>query len=110
MKVYEIAHARAGDKGNICNIVVVAKSNAAYELLSTALTAQRVKSLFEGLTLGDVERYELPRLRALNFVLHASLHGGVTNSTALDAHGKSLSSALLNMTLDVSATRFLKRS
>lgn len=99
MKLHEIAHARAGDKGNISNIVVVANTSEHYALLQVALTASRVKAHFQDLVMGEVYRYELPNLHALNFVMHASLQGGVTKSTALDAHGKSLSSALLNLTL-----------
>ncbi len=99
MKLYEIAHARAGDKGNISNIVVVANTREDYATLQAVLTATRVKAHFEDLVMGAVQRYELPNLMALNFVMHSSLQGGVTKSTALDAHGKSLSSALLNLTL-----------
>jgi hypothetical protein len=99
MKLYEIAHARAGDKGNISNIVVVANTRGDYETLRGVLTATRVKAHFEDLVQGAVHRYELPKLLALNFVMHGSLQGGVTKSTALDTHGKSLSSALLNITL-----------
>jgi hypothetical protein len=99
MKLYEIAHARAGDKGNISNIVVVANTSEDYVMLQEVLTASRVKAHFEDLVMGTVQRYELPNLLALNFVMHASLQGGVTKSTALDGHGKSLSSALLTLTL-----------
>lgn len=99
MKLYEISHARAGDKGNISNIVVVANTSEDYARLQDVLTATRVKAHFQDLVMGAVYRYELPNLLALNFVMHASLQGGVTKSTALDAHGKSLSSALLNLTL-----------
>ena len=99
MKLCDIAHARSGDKGNVSNIVVVARSDDAYRSLIAVLTAERVKAHFEGIVLGEVRRYELPQLRALNFVMHGSLHGGVTRSTALDAHGKSLALALLNLTL-----------
>jgi hypothetical protein len=97
--LFELAHARAGDKGNVSNIVVVARSPDAYRILVDRLTVERVKEHFEGLVLGAVVRYELPKLLALNFVMHAALQGGVTRSTALDAHGKSLASALLGMNL-----------
>ncbi len=99
MILFELAHARAGDKGNVSNIVVVSRSPDAYQILVDRLTVERVKAHFEGLVFGAVVRYELPKLLALNFVLHASLQGGVTRSTALDAHGKSLASALLSLTL-----------
>jgi hypothetical protein len=99
VKLYEMAHARSGDKGNVSNIVVVAKSADAYQALAAVLTADHVKAYFDGIVLGKVYRYELPQVRALNFVMHGALQGGVTRSTALDAHGKSLAFALLNMTL-----------
>jgi len=99
MKLCDIAHARSGDKGNVSNIVVVARSADAYRTLVAALTAKAVKTYFDGIVLGEVHRYELPQLRALNFVMYGSLQGGVTRSTALDAHGKSMAFALLNLTL-----------
>lgn len=99
LKLFEIAHARSGDKGNVSNIVVIARSVDAYNLIVTLLTSERVRAYFDGIALGDVLRYELPQLHALNFVMLDSLKGGVTRSTALDAHGKSLASALLNLTL-----------
>jgi len=99
MKLCDIAHARSGDKGNVSNIVVVARSADAYRKLVEVLTADAVKTYFDGIVLGEVNRYELPQLSALNFVMHGSLQGGVTRSTALDAHGKSMAFALLNLTL-----------
>ncbi len=99
MKLYEVAHARSGDKGNVSNIVVVANSEDAYGTLVATLTANYVKAYFDGIVLGDVHRYELPQLLALNFVMQGSLQGGVTRSTALDAHGKSLAFALLNASI-----------
>lgn len=97
MKLREIAHSRTGDKGNTSNISVIAYDAADYPLLEKHVTDDRVKSLFSGIVQGDVIRYELPGIGALNFVLHESLGGGVTRTLALDLHGKSLSSAILEM-------------
>ena len=97
MKLSEIAHSRTGDKGNISNISVIAYEARDYELLREQVTAARVKAHFTGIVQGEVVRYELPNLSALNFVMDQALGGGVTRSLALDAHGKSLSSALLDL-------------
>jgi hypothetical protein len=97
MKLRVIAHSRTGDKGNISNISVIAYDAKDYELLCKQVTAARVKAHFVGVVQGEVVRYELPDLSALNFVMHQALGGGVTRSLALDAHGKSLSSALLDL-------------
>ena len=97
MKLREIAHSRTGDKGNISNISVIAYDEKDYPLLSAQVTSARVKALFAGIVAGEVTRYELPNLGALNFVMDQALGGGVTRSLALDAHGKSLSSALLDL-------------
>jgi hypothetical protein len=93
----DIAHARTGDKGNTCNISLIAFDVREYPRLAAAATPGRVKALFAGIAQGDVTRYELPHLGALNFVITHALGGGVTRSLALDAHGKSLSSLLLNL-------------
>ncbi|HNQ01686.1 MAG TPA: hypothetical protein PLQ15_10225 [Syntrophales bacterium] len=97
MKLRAIAHSRAGDKGDTANISVIAYDPADYPLLERHVTAERVKELFSGIVEGDVIRYALPNLGALNFVLHRALGGGVTRTLALDIHGKSLSSAILEM-------------
>ena len=97
MLLREIAHARAGDKGNISNISVIAYDPADYPLLERWLTADRVRQHLRDVVHGEVRRYALPALGALNFVLHDALAGGVTRSLALDAHGKTLSSALLTL-------------
>jgi hypothetical protein len=97
MKLRELAHSRTGDKGNIANISVIAYREADYPLLLERITVERVKDHFQEIVKGEVIRYELPLLGALNFVLHDTLGGGVTRSLALDKHGKSLSSALLDM-------------
>ena len=100
MKLREIAHSRTGDKGNTSNISVIAYDPKHYPLLLAQVTAARVKAHFTGVVQGDVVRYELPRIAALNFVMNQTLGGGVTRSLALDAHGKSLSSALLDLEID----------
>jgi hypothetical protein len=93
----ELAHSRTGDKGDTSNISLIAYDASDYALLARVVTAERVKAHFAGIVRGDVTRYELPRLGAFNFVLERALGGGVTRSLALDAHGKSLSSALLTI-------------
>jgi hypothetical protein len=99
VRLREIAHARAGDKGPTLNLSVIAYRPEDYALLVRLVTAARVKEHFRGIVRGEVVRYELPRLGALNFVLQGALGGGVTRSLALDAHGKSLSAALLELEL-----------
>jgi hypothetical protein len=93
----EIAHARTGDKGNTCNISLIAFDPRDYPRLLEQATPSRVKALFAGLVDSEVTRYELPQIGALNFVITGALGGGVTRSLALDAHGKSLSGLLLNL-------------
>ncbi|GAC1331565.1 MAG: hypothetical protein NVSMB26_10130 [Beijerinckiaceae bacterium] len=97
MKLRTLAHSRTGDKGNISNISVIAYDSRDYEHLRRHVTTARVKAHFAGIVHGDVLRYEMPKIAALNFVLYDALGGGVTRSLALDAHGKSLSSALLDL-------------
>ena len=103
MKLREIAHSRTGDKGNISNISVIAYDAKDYDLLREQVTAAKVKAHFAGVVEGDVVRYELPNIAALNFVMSNALGGGVTRSLALDAHGKSLSSALLDLEITVAS-------
>jgi hypothetical protein len=97
MKLRELAHARTGDKGNTSNISVIAYEPGDFTFLKEHLTAERVKAHFANIVRGQVERFELPGLGALNFVLHDALGGGVTRSLSLDAHGKSLSGSLLEI-------------
>ena len=97
MKLRDIAHSRTGDKGNIANVSVIAFDERDYHRLVESVTAERVKALFVGIVEGDVVRHEMPAVGALNFVMHGALGGGVTRSLALDAHGKCLSSALLDL-------------
>jgi hypothetical protein len=92
-----IAHARTGDKGDTCNISLIAFDERDYPRLLEHATPERVKALFGSIVRGDVARYELPHLGALNFVMARALGGGVTRSLALDAHGKSLSSLILDL-------------
>src|SRR3954447_12579004 len=99
MKLRALAHSRTGDKGNISNISVIAFRDEDYPFICEHVTAERVKSHFCEIVQGDVLRYELPEISALNFVLKDALGGGVTRSLALDAHGKGLSSALLDLDL-----------
>ena len=101
MKLRDFAHSRTGDKGDTSNISVIAYDAKDYPLLVARVTAERVRAHFVGIVQGEVVRYELPNIAALNFVMSRALGGGVTRSLALDAHGKSLSSALLD--LDISA-------
>ena len=97
MKLRTIGHSRSGDKGSMINISLIAFDERDYPRLVRHVTASRVKALFAGLTDGEVIRYELPLIGALNFVLHRLIGGGVTRTLAIDGHGKSLSSALLEM-------------
>ncbi|SDF18958.1 AtuA-related protein [Bosea robiniae] len=99
MKLRQIAHSRTGDKGNVATISVIAFDEGDYPFIAEHVTAARVAALFAGVASGPVSRYELPALGALNFVMKGALGGGVTRSLALDAHGKGLSSALLDLEL-----------
>jgi hypothetical protein len=99
MRLHRLAHARAGDKGNVSDITVIAYEPGDYEFLRAQVTAERVREHFADIAGGPVQRYELPRLHALKFVLHDALGGGVTRTVSLDAHGKSLSSCLLELEL-----------
>jgi hypothetical protein len=101
VQLLKIAHARSGDKGDTANIGLIARRPEFYPLLVKEVTAERVKKHFAGICQGDVERYELPNLNALNFLLHQSLGGGGTVSLKTDPQGKTLSSALLRMEIEV---------
>lgn len=100
MMLRELAHSRSGDKGDISNISVIARDPDLYPLLVREVTVERVRQHLGALVRGHIERYEVPALGALNFVLHRALAGGVTRSLALDTHGKCLSSVLLAMEID----------
>ena len=97
MKLYEIAHSRTGDKGNTSNLSLIAYDPKDYEMLKEKVTPEKVKEHFKGMVKGDVVRYELPNIYALNFVMQAALGGGVTRSLSVDMHGKGFSSYLLDM-------------
>lgn len=97
MKLWEIAHSRTGDKGNISNISLIVYNPEDYETIKEKITAEVVKEHFKHIVKGDVKRYELPGIQALNFVMYGALGGGVTRSLAMDKHGKALSSFLLDL-------------
>lgn len=97
MRLREIAHSRTGDKGNTSNISVIAYKPEDYDFIKQHVTAERVKEYFSEIVQGEVVRYELPNVSALNFVMYQALGGGVTRTLALDIHGKSLSSAMMNL-------------
>lgn len=96
-RLYDLAFGRSGDKGNIVNIGVIARTPEAYRELQCKLTAQRVKSYMGSLVVGKVVRYELDNIEALNFVLHDALDGGATRSLRIDALGKTLAGILFYM-------------
>jgi hypothetical protein len=96
-----LAHARSGDKGDTANVGVIALEPEYYPVLVSQLTAARVKHHFDGICHGDVERFELPNLHALNFLLHNALGGGGTVSLKTDAQGKTLSTAMLRISIEV---------
>ncbi len=97
IRLYALAHARSGDKGDTANVGLIARNPDDYPLLVREVTAARVARHFRGMITGSVERYELPNLHALNFLLHGALDGGGTVSLKTDAQGKVLSTALLRM-------------
>ena len=101
IQLVHLAHARSGDKGDTANVGVIAYDEAHYDLLREQVTAERVKKHFDEMVRGPVERYELPNLGALNFLLHRALGGGGTMSLMNDAQGKVFSTALLRMEIDV---------
>ncbi len=101
VQLREIAHARSGDKGDDANIGLIALKPEYYPVLVREVTAERVKQHFAGVCLGLVERYEIPNLNALNFVLHHALDGGGTISLKTDNQAKTYSSALLRMQIDL---------
>ena len=99
VRVYDIAHSRAGDKGDTSNISAIAYDAAGWKVLREQLTEEVVMKAFAHIARGPVTRYELPKLQALNFVIEGALGGGVTRSLAQDVHGKSLSSLMLMIEL-----------
>ncbi|HUE69962.1 MAG TPA: hypothetical protein VMP01_03655 [Pirellulaceae bacterium] len=101
IRIRDLATARSGDKGNHANIGVVAKDAAAYDILRSRLTAIRVQDHFRELGVSRVERFELPKVLALNFVLYDALAGGASRSLRIDTQGKLLGTAILDLTLTV---------
>lgn len=101
VQLVKLAHARSGDKGDTANVGLIALKEEYYPVLVREVTAERVKEHFGEMVKGDVERFELPNLGALNFLLHGSLGGGGTLSLMTDAQGKTFSTALLRMYIDV---------
>ncbi|MDB5239796.1 MAG: beta-lactamase [Spirosoma sp.] len=101
IKLYDIAHSRAGDKGNTLTLSLIPYKADDYLLLCNQVTAEAVKQHLTDIVVGEINRYELPNLPALQFVCHQALTGGVTTSLTMDTHGKSLSYALLEMNIDV---------
>jgi len=102
VSLLKLAHARSGDRGDTANVGIIALEERFYPLLVREVTTEKVKAHFGEMVKGDVERFELPNLGALNFLLHGSLGGGGTLSLMTDAQGKTFSTALLRMNIDVS--------
>lgn len=101
IKLRDIAHGRSGDKGDAANVGIIAYDDKGYEIIKSHLTEENVKKYFQGICFGKVERFELPNLRALNFMLHNTLGGGGTVSLKHDAQGKTLAAALLRMEIEI---------
>ncbi len=101
MKLYEIAHSRAGDKGNVSTLSLIPYNEKDYELLCLKVTVEAVKTHLKDIVSGDIVRYEMPNISSLLFVCQNALLGGVTTSLAMDTHGKALSYALLEMELQI---------
>ncbi|MFL6375792.1 MAG: hypothetical protein ACJ73D_14075 [Pyrinomonadaceae bacterium] len=106
VQLVKLAHARSGDKGDTANVGLIALNVEYYPLLVREVTAEAVKRHFGEMVKGDVERFELPNLHALNFLLHGSLGGGGTLSLMTDAQGKTFSTALLRMEIEIEALNF----
>ena len=104
VSLLKLAHARSGDKGDTANVGVIALKDEFYPILLREVTAEKVKQHFGQMVKGEVERFELPNLKALNFLLHGALGGGGTLSLMTDAQGKTFSTALLRMNIEVSET------
>ena len=101
VRLLDLAHARSGDKGDTANVGIIAREPRFYPLIEQEVTARRVAAHFRGMIAGEVVRYELPNLHALNFLLHGALGGGGTLSLKTDAQGKVFSTALLRLEIDV---------
>ena len=101
IQLRRICHARSGDKGDTANIGLIALKEEWYPLIERVVTAEKVQTHFQGIALGPVERFEMPNIGALNFLLHEALGGGGTKSLKNDAQGKTLGAALLRMEIDI---------
>ncbi len=101
IKLYELAHSRAGDKGNTLTLSLIPFNESDFEMFCTQITVEKVKKHLNGIVLGKIIRYELPNIASLLFVCEKALMGGVTTSLAMDTHGKTLSYALLEMEIQV---------
>lgn len=101
IRLVEIAHARSGDKGDICNVGLMARDDKGYAIIKEKVTAERVKQHFGEMVKGEVRRYELPNVRALNFVMRGALGGGGAHSLRVDSLGKTMAGALLRMEIEL---------
>ncbi|MBL8327852.1 MAG: hypothetical protein JNJ71_03300 [Rubrivivax sp.] len=99
-RLQQLALARSGDKGDRATLSIIALDRADYPLIERLLSIDRVRGVYAGIAQGRIDRYALPQLAALHFVLHGALCGGVTRSLALDAHGKTLSSLILALEIE----------
>ena len=106
IQLVKLAHARSGDKGDTANVGIIALKDEIYPILVREVTAENVKAHFGPMVKGNVERFELTNLKALNFLLHESLGGGGTLSLMTDAQGKTFSTALLRMSIDIADDEF----
>ncbi len=108
VELTKLAHARSGDKGDTANVGLIAFNEDIYPILVREVTAEKVKEHFGEIVKGEVERFELPNLGALNFLLHESLGGGGTLSLMTDAQGKTFSTALLRMNVEITDNEIIK--
>jgi hypothetical protein len=104
VRLISICHGRSGDKGDTANVGLIARKQEYYPIIEKYVTAEKVKKHFDGIALGSVERFELPNIWALNFLLHNALGGGGTKSLKNDAQGKTLAAALLKMEIEIEET------
>jgi hypothetical protein len=101
IQLKDIAYARSGDKGDICNIGLMAKNMEAYEIIKREVSPERVRNLFKGVVKGNIEIYDLPNLQAINVILRNALGGGATSTLRFDQTGKSMGNALLRMEIEI---------
>jgi len=101
VKVRDIAFGRSGDKGDISNVLIIPSDEKNYDLLLRELTVERVKEAYKGMVKGEIKRYEVPGVKAINFVMYKALDGGVSKSLCIDVHGKSRCAILQDMDIEV---------